>query len=422
MPSPKSLYHQLRSNEFLRNNLIFFIGSQCISFLNYVYYPVLGRLLPTTQFGELQVLVSFFTQIVIFITVLTLISTNIISNEKDDKIVNHTIGELEKITLYVGYTILALVCLLSPLLKSALKFESALPFIVIAVVLVVGIPYGFRTAYLRGKSDFLSTTIAGIITSFVKILASVILVLVGFKVSGAAGGILIAQLVGLLYAGYRAKRLGYRKNKASLIPDWQVLQPQAKYAGLVLFVSLITTLQYSTDVTIIKYLFSPEIAGQYAGIATISRIILFLTASFGVVLLSSVKLSKPPKINSNLLLHSLGMTLALGGPATLAFVIFPIQITHLLFGTKYDAFTHLLPLLSITMLLISLCNLVANYHIALRHYWVMLYVGIGAVATVILLISIHSSPDIVVRDLAIGSAVMLSGLLGWTGYRANFKL
>ncbi len=144
----------------MRNNAIFFVGSLIISFLNYLYYPVLGRLLPLESFGELQVLVSIYTQFTIFITVLTLISTNIISNESDADVVNKTVSELEKITLYVGYALLVLITLLSPLLKHALKFESVLPFIIIALVLVVGVMSGFRSAYLRGKNDFWSTTIS----------------------------------------------------------------------------------------------------------------------------------------------------------------------------------------------------------------------------------------------------------------------
>ncbi len=417
-----NLAKTMKSNDFIRHNAIYFIGSLAISALNYLYYPVLGRLLPLESFGELQVLISLFTQMTIFVTVLTLVSTNIISNETDTDVVNKTVSELEKITLYVGYALMAVVIILAPHLQSALKFESAWPFIIIGLVFLAGITTGFRTAYLRGKSAFLGATIAGLLTAASKIAASALLVLAGYKTSGAAGGILAAQLIGLGYAAYKARKLGFIKHRSGVRPDWALLRPQARYAGLVLFVSLVTTLQYSADVTIVKYLFSPEIAGQYAGIATISRIVLFLTGSFSVVLLSAVKINRQPRDNSNLLIRSLLMTLALGGSATIIFTFFPTQVIHLLFGAKYDAFAHLLPLLSIAMLMMSLSNLIANYHIALRHYRVMWFVGIGALVTVILLLLGHGSPDAVVRSLAIGSGSMLAGLLGWTGYRAGFKL
>lgn len=418
------MLRKLKQNDFIRNNAIFFVGSLSISFVNYLYYPVLGRLLSIESFGELQVLISFFSQITIFITVLTLISTNVVLNEKDTKKANKTVGELEKITLYVALTILAIVTLLSPILQTQLKFSSPIPFIVITMVLVVGVSLGFRTAYLRGKSDFLATSKAGLIGSISKIIASVIFVVLGFSTAGAAGGILASQILALLYASARARRLGYQRERSSQShrPDWSILRPQARYAVLVLFVSFICTLQYSVDVTIVKYLFSPEVAGQYAGIATISRIILFATGSFAVVLLSSAKISNTPKQNSTLLIRSLTLTFAVGGIATLLFVLFPVPIIHLLFGVEYDTFAHILPLLSIAMLIMSLCNLIANYHIALRHYWVMLYVGIGALSSILLVAVSHATPEDVVRSLMIGSVVMLVGLVGWTGYRAGFMV
>lgn len=405
----------------MRNNAIFFVGSLSVSFLNYLYYPVLGRLLSLESFGELQVLVSFFTQMTIFIGVLTLVATNIIVNEKDDATTNRTITELEKIALYAALAILVIVSLLSPLLQTALQFESALPFMIIATVFVAGIPLGFRTAYLKGKTNFTAMSAVGVLASISKLVASAALVMVGFKTAGAAGGILVSQLIGLAYAGVMARRLGFHKQKTTLKPSWGILRPHAKYAGLVLFVSLISTIQYSIDVVIIKYLFSPEIAGQYAGMATISRIVLFLTGSFSVVLLSSVKIANQAQDNSKLLVRSLVMTIGLGGSATVVFGLFPTQVIHALFGIKYDTFASLLPLLSLAMLLMSISSLIANYHIALRHYWVMLYVGIGAVVTIGCIVLNHATPEAVVQSIVIGSLVTFLGLAGWTGARAGVR-
>jgi O-antigen/teichoic acid export membrane protein len=419
----RKIIKAIRENEFAKNNLIFFIGSQLIALLNYLYYPVLGRLLPTAAFGELQVVLSLFTQMTIFIMVLTLVATNIIINEPDKKKANLVVSELEKFALFVALGILAMVILVSPLLKNALKFESALPFIGIALVFVSTVPLGFRGAFLRGKNDYVSTSVQGILASFSKIVLSAMLVVAGFKVLGATVGILLSQLLALVYAGYRAAKLGFCRELPLMSRlQWQVIKPQAGYAGLVLSVSLITTLLYSIDIAIIKYLFDPQVAGQYAGMSTIARIVLFLTQSFAIVLLTSIKLSNRPQVNSRLLVRSFLVTLALGGSATLVFILFPTQIVHLLFGTKYDAYTHLLPLLSAAMLIISLCNLLSNYHVALRHYGVTLLVGGGALLTALLLILFHSSPDDVVRSIAVGSGMMLAGLLAWTAYRAKFLL
>ncbi len=74
------------------------------------------------------------------------------------------------------------------------------------------------------------------------------------------------------------------------------------------------------------------------------------------------------------------------------------------------------------MLAMSLSTLIANYHTALRHYWVMFYVGIGAAVTAVCIALNHATPGDVVQGLAIGSLAMLAGLVGWTGLRAGFRL
>jgi O-antigen/teichoic acid export membrane protein len=49
--------------DLLWHNGIFFVGSLVASVLNYLYYPVLGRMLHPAAFGESQTLVSMFLQV-----------------------------------------------------------------------------------------------------------------------------------------------------------------------------------------------------------------------------------------------------------------------------------------------------------------------------------------------------------------------
>jgi O-antigen/teichoic acid export membrane protein len=408
-----------KKSSFLRQNTVFFIGSLVVSGLNYLYYPVLGRLLPIESFGETQVLISFYTQITIFLSVLTLVAINVVVNEQDSKVANTTVSELERLATYAGIGVLLIITLLAIPLQYMFKFESFWPFIVIGLVFVVSIPLSFRTAYLRGKSDFFATSLQGIIGSASKIIVAAVLVFIGLKTAGAVGGILAAQLIALVYAMYKAHSLGFVKTETtSKKINWAVIKPLAPYAGLVLVVSLLTTLQYSLDVSIIKYLFSAEVAGQYAGISTIARIIFFLTGSFAVVLLSAVKTTQSPETNYKLLLRSLGITMGLGGVTTLIFCLLPTEVTHLLFGTRYDVFAHVLPQLSIAMLAMSLVMLIANYHIALRHNLVVVFVAIGAIITYCMIFAQHASVEEVVNGVFVGSISMLILLVGWTAFRA----
>ncbi len=163
----KQLLNVAKNNEFLRSNAIFFVGSILIAVLNYLYYPILGRLLPVESFGELQVLISLYTQITIFLVVATLVVTNIVVNEKNKDASNSTTYELERLSVYIGIGFLVVISLLAVPLQNLLKFSSPLPFILVGLLFVFSIPLAFRGAYLRGKQDFLGASISGATASAV---------------------------------------------------------------------------------------------------------------------------------------------------------------------------------------------------------------------------------------------------------------
>lgn len=403
----------LRESPFVRHNVVFFVGSLGIAFLNYLYYPVMGRLLDTVSFGELQVLISFFMVISLLLSVMSLVSVNIVARAANATEARHTLAQLEKATLYAGLVIALLILALAEPLRGALKFTSVWPFIVMAITFLVSVPGAFRQGYLRGKNDFVHTSWTGIVGALVKLVASALLVLVGLQVTGASSGLLAAQVATVLYAGYHARRLGERLDWGGWRLDWGVLRLEGRYAGYVLGLSLITTLLVSLDVTLVKYLFSPEDAGRYAGVATIARIVYFLTGSIAAVLLSSVGMQHSQAHNRQYLQRSLLLTLVLGGSATLWFCLLPGWTMHLLLGTKYDAFVHLLPALSGAILATSLTNVYVTYNMALRRYGALAVGVCGSAATAAILILRHDTVDHVVYGFLIGSGLMLASFVLW---------
>ena len=57
---------KIKDSSFLKHNAIFFFGSIAVGALNYAYYPVVGRLMDPSTFGELQVVVSLFFAVYYF--------------------------------------------------------------------------------------------------------------------------------------------------------------------------------------------------------------------------------------------------------------------------------------------------------------------------------------------------------------------
>jgi len=404
-------------DEFWRNNLVFFIGSMLAALLNYLYYPVLGRMLSVNDFGEVQTLVSIFLQSTIFFSVLGLITVNIITNRSGDPVKVRTVFELEKLALLAALIGLVIVLVLAKQIQAFLHFNSFWPLAALSAAIVASVPLTFRQFYLRGRLLFGAAARSAIWAAGAKLVLSSLLVYLGYRSSGAIAGIVLAQLIALVYTARIARKAGYLRSLVGVRQthwmDLQILRPELKYGLLVLAVTLFITLQFSLDIVVVKHYFPADTAGLYAGITTIARIIYFLTASIGIVLMSSVKLSVPASTNRSVLKRSFGLLLALGVPALLFFWAAPRLVIKVMLGSKYLDYASLLPLLSLAMLIISATGLLLNYHLALRRFKVVIPAAIGAGTTYILIIFHHLSPYDIVKSILQGSVTMLVFVAGW---------
>jgi O-antigen/teichoic acid export membrane protein len=402
----KQLIHRAAGSTFLRHNLIFFTGSTIVSILNYLYYPVLGRLLQPADFGEVQAIISFFMQAAVFLQVLSLLTIAIIKKYDDFAQRNALTGELERLATIIGITGLALVTLASPWLQQFLQFRSPVPFIILGVAVLIGVPTALSNAYLQGFRRFAALAWSNIVTSSSKLIFSAALVVAGFRTGGAILGLALSAVVGLAYATYLAMKVG--RPPISLKwrrPDLTLIRPELRYAGLVFVTSLCINVLLSIDIIAVKHYFSPHVAGLYAGIATIARIIFFLTGPLTAVLISSVKL-RDPVHNRALLIRSLGLLLILGGSALLFFTLYPAFVIQLLMGNRYLEFASQLPRLSLAIFILSVSNLLIFYHLMLRRYLVVPAAALGLVTMVILLMLQHQTIPAVVTSLIEGSVLL----------------
>lgn len=391
-----------------------FIGSIIVGVGNYIYYPILARFLEPVPFGEVQALAALFTQLSLFLIVLGQVTVSIVANYQDEDKKQRVLFELEKFALMISFALGAVLAAFSWQLRSFFQFESIIPFILLLIAIIISVPLAFRNAYLRAHKRFVSVSISQAIGAFAKVGLSVTLVVVGFKTSGAVGGIVVSQVLAFGYAAYKAHQLGFFKPKGSSYlakPDLKIMVPELKYAVLVFVGSLTITLLSSIDVFVVKHYFDPHTAGEYAAISTVAKIIFFLTGSISQVMLPSVKINAPVRQNFIYFLKSLALLVSIGGVAVIIFTAMPKTIVHILMGPNYLAYAHFLPQLSLTMFLLSIVGLLISYYLALRKYQLIVVVGIGVIATSWLLVTKHASLQDVVSSLMYGSVVLL-GLFG----------
>lgn len=406
---------RLGNSQFLRHNAVFFFGSLAVGGLNYLYYPIIGRLLEPTAFGEVQTLVSIFLQLSIFLTVLSLVIVNIVTNTPDEQRRNSLVFEFERLALVASLAVLLLSLVFQRQLQSFLQFESSWPFPVLALCMVVTVPFILRGALLRGKQRFGLVSAGNLIAAGTKIVFSAALVAAGLGTIGAIGGIVAAQTAAWIFVGAWAYRLGLKHipGKRLRLPNMRLLLPELKYGAFVLLGSLAITLQYSIDILVVKHYFDAHVAGLYAAVAAVARVLFFLTASIPQVLISAVRMHHAPSKNKALLVKSGVLLCALGLPTLAILCLAPGPVIRVLMGGSYEGLASLLPRLAIAIFVVSVTNLMVSYYLALRRYGIAVVVALGVIVTFALLLWQHQTPAAVVNNLLIGSLVMLGLASAW---------
>jgi len=387
----------INESDLIRHNLIFFIGSIAVALLNYIYYPIISRLVDVSEFGEIQAVIAVFMQVGILLTAFGYTVTFAVNNESQKGASAKAILSLERTTLWISLGLFILFCLSSFFLKNSLQFDSILPLLLVGLLIIINVPSTSRTYVLQGLKRLKEVSLSGIIFATSKLLLSVILLLLGFSVVGVMLAYIIAQLLTFAYLRLKTKdvfpgfvkSLGVRSKKIFFV-EKQAVKTERMYGLVIVVLLFLSALLYSFDVVAVRFFVSPEQAGLYSGISTIAKIVYFVTVSVSGVLLVSVKLRDTRKKAHAVLLRSALIILGIGGLAVLVFSLFPSEIVRLFVGNSYVSMAHLLPLVSVLMLVCSFNNLLLCFHIARKNYRALWATGFSALLLVALLTLNHS--------------------------------
>lgn len=412
----KKTLNRYWNDSFWRNNALFLAGSLFVAFLNYLYHPILGRLMDVSSFGEVQALLSIFNLIGMLLIAFQIVIINVSANYKKSGAI--VVQQFEYLALLFILGVFLLITAGSFKLQHFFNFSSNLPFFILGLALVLSVLTAFRQGYVQGKSNFKAVTLSNIIGALGKLLFSILLIFLGFQTLGAIAGIMIAQFLVFVYIAIVAKQTGFisaiRKNAA--LPNFKLLRPEIFYLLSVMIVFSIVTLLYTGDILAVKRYFAPEVAGQYAGISAIAKVLFFATASFAGVLLASVGRSYSVEHNKLISRKSLLLVIVVGGLILLMFSLFPRLVISVMIGQRYVDYAHLLPTLALVVFLVSIANLCFYYFLALRQYIVVPIALVGGATTLTLNLLRHDSLELVIQNFMIGSVAVLILFLSLATY------
>lgn len=383
------------------------VGSNLINFLNYLYHLVIGRLLGPASYGELAALISLMGLLSIVPSSINLVIIKYVSSAKSEAEVAGLINWLRSRIIKASLIFFIIILIASPFITSFLHVSKLVYLILFALTFLVGFQSLFYRSILQGLLKFKEMIFSILAENSVKLLASIILIYLGFRVGGAVFAFLIAALIGwsitIFYLRVKTEK-GIEE-----VPD---IKSMVFFTLPVIIQTLATTSLYSSDVLLVKHFFSSHDAGIYASLSTLGKIIFFATGPIGAVMFPLVSQRSTRGGNyKKIFKYSFVLTLILAMGILAIYWLFPQMAVGLLYGSSFLAASDLLFWFGIFITLFTLSSLVINYGLSLGKVKVVIFPLIAALAQILLIWFYHQSLFLVIIISIIIAALLLLSLL-----------
>ena len=355
------IFEKIKKYELFRGSLILFILINLGNLINYLYQIVMARMLGPSDYGILAVLVSLtYIFAVPTIAIQTAVSKKIaiLNVKKEYSKMNGLFFSFLKKLFIFSLIVFILFAILSFFIIKPLNISFWL-LILTGTLIVASFIYPLVAGSLQGMKKFSTLGWNTLLVFFIKIIIAIILVIFGFKVYGAILGFILGMIFGFIFA------LPYIKEIINAKRDDDGTKILTKENSLIFCAILVFVFMYSIDVILARVFFSSEIAGQYAVLSTIGKMILFSTMSIGNAMFPiSAERHYAKAKTSGIIKKASLYVFILCAAAVALFIILPELTIKLLFGSQYLEIAELLPYLGIAFSLIAFLNILILYRIS----------------------------------------------------------
>lgn len=402
------LLKYLVKHPLFSGTMVLVVGLNAVSFLNYLYHFVMGRLLGPSNYGELAAIISLVGLLGIIPGSVSLVITKQISSARDDSEVSALVVWFKKKIFITSLAYTLVILVLSPFIASFLKIQEISYLIMIAISFLFTLQSSLNRAILQGLLKFKEMVISILVENGAKLVISIILIYLGFQVGGAMMALIISSFLGLYVTIYYLK-IKYHSKEFNLSPD---IKSMLVFAGPVALQSIATTSLYSSDVILVKHFFPTHEAGIYAALSTLGKIIFFGAGPIGTVMFPLVSnRSVRGHAYKSIFNYSLLATILLIIVMLILYWLLPDLAIKLLYGTAYLGAASLLIWFGVFMGLFTLSSLYINYGLSLGKTSIVFLPLLAAILQIILILLFHQTLFLVVFVSIIVSALLLVSLL-----------
>lgn len=350
---------------FFTSSFVFYALSGLTSLVNYIFYPVIARLVSVSSYGEVQFLVTMFAQLSVGFIVLNILAVVIGVSVKDKALQYTVIRSLNVIAQTVAIVIAALGVGILIFNKEALSLSDNLSALFLGIGLVANVPFTIVIGRLQSSERFIASGAVSLFSVVAKLIFAALAAKMGLETPGVIASIglslVAAWILGEVLLGsrpsvsFRFLPIPFRQHLRKL----SFLRTQAFVA--LLAVAALTILS-SADSIVSRIVLSHYQAGLYAAIATIAKTLLALATPIMWLALPLAVAGKKEQIKKYLLL-----TTILCSVTGVVIILLPDLFTTVLIGINPGEYLHLMPIATVSMIIYAIAFLIITTNVCLRH-------------------------------------------------------
>lgn len=409
----KSSFLNFLDHPLFAGSFIMIFGSNAVSFLNYLYHLIIGRMLGPAYYGELAAMISLLGLFGIIPGSITLVIIKCVSSAKDEKEKRNLIVWFKKKIFLFSLIYSLFILMLAPFIADFLKINNLTYLMLLAAFSFFSLQASLNRSVLQGLLRFKEMVGSILAENTGKLFFSIILVYLGFQVGGAIFALVFSSVFGFYITVHYLKM----KNSSADFKSEPDIKTMIKFSIPVALQSFAVTSLYSSDVILVKHFFPAHDAGIYAALSNLGKIIFFGAGPIGAVMFPLVSQRHAKgETYSQIFRYSFIGTLILALSVLTLYWFFPELAIKLLYGDGFLGASGLLIWFGIFMSLFTLSALLISYGLSLgRSSIVFLPLG-AAVVQIFLIWFFHRSLFTVILISTAVAALLLLALLIYSTY------
>jgi len=384
----------------LNGGIIMLLSTSLVSVVNFAFNVSMARMLGPAKFGHVTAAVTILMLASAITLAFQLVCAKFVAR-------NDTLGE--KVSIYrsllgkawgVSLAVGAGLFILQKPVADYLRIPNHWVLAVLAIGIAAYVPLGVRRGAMQGICSFGKLSGNFIIEALAKLLIAVLLVALGYEVLGAvgaiSGSILSAHLFPRMSPQFRAR-------------PHTALQPASFGEGMQAIVFFIgQVIINNIDILLVKHFFAPELAGSYAAVALVGRVLYFAAWSVVSAMFPVSAAAKPRQEDSSVILVPLLFVLAIAIIFVMAATFCPAFIITTIFGGGFAQSGSLLSLYAAATGLYALSVVLMTYEMSRRianTAWLQLIFS-GVLVLAIAMFH-HTLGEVIVVQIVLMAAMLL---------------